>query len=71
MAETQSGLANGGMARVTAAADLLDQPDIESARSGGLFIGSRVRVLEAAGDWVRVELMGIKGYVRREFLEPL
>lgn len=71
MAETQSGLASGAMARVTAAADLLDQPDVQSARSAGLSLGSRVRVLEAAGDWVRVELMGIKGYIRREVLEPL
>lgn len=69
MAETQ--LASGTMVRVTAAADLLDQPDIASARGGALSVGSRVRVVEASGDWVRVELMGIKGYVRREVLEPL
>ncbi len=71
MADTQSVLATGSMARVASPAELTDQPDIESARSGGLSVGSRVRVLEVSGDWVRVEMMGIKGYVRREVLEPL
>lgn len=69
------GQASSAMARITAAADLLDEPDTGSAphleRVASLSVGSRVRVIDEVDGWVLVEAMGLRGYVARDALEPL
>ncbi|MBI2911483.1 MAG: hypothetical protein HYY05_05015 [Chloroflexi bacterium] len=72
MLEVETKLAPGALARVTRQTDLLDRPDVggpEMEQAGTLAMSSRVRVISEIGDWVQVEMMGLRGYVRREALE--
>ncbi len=74
MLESQTKVSKGAIARVTVPTDLLDRPDVggpELERTGNLAVGSTVRGVEEIGDWVQVEIMGLRGYVRRAILEPV
>ena len=72
MLNVETKLATGALARVIRQTDMLDRPDVggpELEKAGTLSMSSRVRVIDEIGDWVQVEMMGLRGYVRREALE--
>lgn len=44
------------------------QPDHTSAVLGGYYSGAPVRIVENAGEWTRVEILGLEGWMQTAFL---
>ncbi len=50
--------------------NLRTQPDKKSASLGKYYNGAPIRLLETQGEWARVDVLGVQGWMMIEFLEP-